>query len=382
VKVNPANGEVVATVGLPFDVHPSHGGLALDPATGNLWVGSGSGPEVAEVNPATGTVLRRVSLAPQGVGGQISGLAFDDAGNLLVSSVTGVVYRTAVTPIEPPPPPTITGITALAPDGVPADPARASANAGQVITILGADFRMGDLQVLFPTRNEAGVDGVEAVAPLAVSDAGSVAQVRVPDLASTGDVRVAAIGSQDLGFGNGGDAIHRGITLDFTPTSDTVALRFLDGGLQTFGDETWGLDNVRVTRGAVAVFQDDFEADGKPEWAVNATDGTLPGVLTRFSGRFASAAQTLTLTGLTAGQTHTLTFDLYILDSWEGLGPGGGPDVFLILADEQVLFREAFSNVQTAAQTFGGPGSIPLQIVPTITDVTGGALGGLVAELG
>ena len=157
VEVDPVTGNVAATFVLPFAVDKNAGGLAIDPATGHLWVGSSASSDVAELDPATGTVIRLLSLASQGIGAEISGLSFDAAGDLLVSSTLGVVYRlTTFVPVLPAP--SLTAIDAVAPAGVPTDAAVASANAGQVITIVGTGFRRGDLQVLFPTRDEAGVD--------------------------------------------------------------------------------------------------------------------------------------------------------------------------------------------------------------------------------
>ena len=111
-----------------------------------------------------------------------------------------------------------------------------------------------------------------ALAPLAVNDAGTLAQVLLPELASTGEVRVAAIGSRNLGFGSAVDQVHRGITLIFTPGSETATLHFADGGLQGLDSETWGLDNVRVTRGGTTVFEDDFEGGAKAQWSSGAIE--------------------------------------------------------------------------------------------------------------
>jgi hypothetical protein len=73
--------------------------------------------------------------------------------------------------------------------------------------------------------------------------------------------------------------------------------------------------------------------------------------------------------------TEVVEFDLYILDSWEGLG-GFGPDLFSVSVEtssgvQPLLDRVAFSNSYTATevQTFAPPGSgsARLQLVPTLT---------------
>jgi outer membrane protein assembly factor BamB len=61
--------------------------------THNLWVASSQVNTIAEINPATGAVVRTIDLAPQGLSGEASGLAFDASNRLLVSSTRGVVYR-------------------------------------------------------------------------------------------------------------------------------------------------------------------------------------------------------------------------------------------------------------------------------------------------
>jgi hypothetical protein len=301
----------------------------------------------------------------------------DAQGRLVVSSTQGVVYRVSLTPPVPGAP-TLSGITAIAGDGTPANPAQASANVGQVIELVGTNFRLNDLQVQIPTRDNAGNAGITAVAPLVVNADGTRAQVLVPNLATTGAIRITQIGTvQNLGFGNNTDAIYRNVTLDFTPANSTSVLRFEDAGLQS--DKSWGLDNVRValaTTPASPFFADSFEGGAKPAWSNATTDATLPGAFTQFSGRFSNGAQILTLTGLTPNVAHRLTVDLYILDSWEGTNPSNGPDQLLISVDGTVRFDHSFSNISVNnVQTFGANGNVPLQIVPVISGISSGSPG-------
>jgi len=94
---------------------------------------------------------------------------------------------------------------------------------------------------------------------------------------------------------------------------------------------------------------------------------------TQFSGRFNNGAQTLNLSGLTAGQTYTLRFDLYVLDSWEGTNPSAGPDQFEVSADGTLLMRDAFSNYSLSnPQTYNASAGQRLQIVPTLTEFVAG----------
>jgi DNA-binding beta-propeller fold protein YncE len=95
VEIDPATGARIRAFAttLPAGTQDA-GGLAFHPTTGNLWVGTSiNTPLVAELNPTTGALIRTVDLAPFGLGSDITGLAFNAAARLLVSSYrTGVVH--------------------------------------------------------------------------------------------------------------------------------------------------------------------------------------------------------------------------------------------------------------------------------------------------
>src|ERR1043166_9146436 len=85
----------------------------------------------------------------------------------------------------------------------------------------------------------------------------------------------------------------------------------------------------------------DFESGVGPEWASPVLDSSYPATFTKFTGRFGNNAQSLTLTNLVVGQSYTVGFDLYIIDTWDG---AGGPDYFNVLVNGFNLFHETFSN--------------------------------------
>jgi hypothetical protein len=95
LEINPADGTVLSSFNAPL--WGDEAGFAVDPVTGNLWMGSyNDGSTLVEMS-RTGTEVRRINLASQGIdNNEISGLAFDDAGMLLVSSTQGRVYRVTV----------------------------------------------------------------------------------------------------------------------------------------------------------------------------------------------------------------------------------------------------------------------------------------------
>jgi hypothetical protein len=377
-ELDPATGAQLNAFNTPFDIN--HGGMALDPVSNNFWIGSDqSGNRIAEIT-RTGVVVRQVDLSAQGVnGGEISGLAFHSDGDLLVSSDQGVVYKVNRNfNFAQPTDVTITGIVALAEDGTPTNAGQASANVAQVIEITGTGFGPST-QVLFQTRDNAGTTGVVAVGPTAINAAGTRMQVVVPDLATTGTVTVRTIGLRNLGFGGNADAIYRAVTVDFTATGTTASVQFSDEGLQGIGDESWGLDNVQVAPVAAPgspVFTDTFEGGANAAWSDLTTDASLPGSFTQFSGRH-NGIQTLSLTGLTNGTAYRMTFDLYILDSWDGNQPSSGPDLLNVFVDGQPTFHEAFSNVLGSPQTYAPNvvGDALLQIVPVVTGLASGKPG-------
>ena len=366
VRVSAATGALVSSFDLPFNF--GEGGLAIDPLTSNFWYASDQANRAVELT-RTGAVVRSVSLLLQGVPtGEVTGLAFDPAGKLLVSSQSGRLY-TVDTEFDPAQKvPVLSAIVGTATRGTPASGAQASANAGQIIELLGSAFGP-TTQVLFQTRDPQGVRGLTAALPMVVSGDGTRLQVRVPDTATTADVKVSNTAAFDLGGNSYTDTIYRNITLNFTAGSSTAALRFADGGIEDVNNESWGLDNVVVRQGATTIFADNFETGAaKAQWSDQRVYTSAPATFTSFSGRFASEEQVLNLSGLTTGQTYTLSFDLYALDSWDGVA---GPDQFQVQADGKMLMNESISNYAvTAAQTIGNSNGLRLQVVPTVTGLS------------
>ena len=371
VEINPATAAEVSSFALPFNTS-SNAGLVIDPATGTLWYGSDQSSDLVQLTRA-GVELRRVSLTAQSESGSVSGLSLDGSGNLLVSTTQGQVYRInpGYDPAVTTPTPSLTAVTATAQGGTPANAAVASANAGQVISLTGTNFGAGT-EVVFPTRDNTGTVSQQAVTPLAISADGKSLQVQVPTLATTGAIQVVNVGSQNLGYSSNNDAIYRAVTVQFTAGSAAAAVAFADGGLQGINDESWGIDNVVVSQGATPVFSDNFESGtANAAWSQTAVDSADLGVFSHFLGRFSGGGTTLNLSGLTAGQTYTVRFDLYVLDSWDGTNTSAGPDIFQVSVDGSTKLSVALTNFTTDVQTFNGSATIPLQIVPTLSAISG-----------
>ena len=377
-EVNPATGAQLGLIALPAGVNiQSWAGLAIDPVTGNLWVGGANEGSVVYEIKRNGALVRTVNLGSQGINqNEITGLVFAADGKLLVSSTQGVVYKVDVnldldgvaTPTA-----TLGQVLAQAADGTPANAGQASANVGDVIELRGTNFS-SSTSVLFKTRDAVGVVKTVAVSPLLVTPDGTRLQVRVPQLATTADIRVVNRGAQNLGFTNFGgqwvDSVYRKVSVSFTAGAASSVIRFTDGGLEDIGNESWGIDNVVVRQGGAKVFEDDFEAGAKANWSSAATDNSSAN-FTRFSGRFNNASQVLNLAGLTPGQSYTLEFDLYAIDSWEGLDIGNGPDYFRVIVDGATLLDETLANhPENGAQTLNASAGIRLQVVPKLVSIS------------
>jgi len=96
----------------------------------------------------------------------------------------------------------------------------------------------------------------------------------------------------------------------------------------------------------------DFDKDLRAAWSTARTDMT-PNGKTRFLGRFFNESAKLTLDKLPAHKTVTVTFDLYVIRTWDGNNHGDGPDVWgLNLEDSFPLIKTTFSSQGGGRQNF------------------------------
>lgn len=93
--------------------------------------------------------------------------------------------------------------------------------------------------------------------------------------------------------------------------------------------------------------------------------GIKNGVITTFNntfvlGQYNNAGFALSINALPRHQLITITFDLYIHDSWDGnkLSPDG-PDIWKMLVDGNTYVDASFSNVACAIGVFCPPQSYP-----------------------
>lgn len=102
------------------------------------------------------------------------------------------------------------------------------------------------------------------------------------------------------------------------------------------------------------VYRNDFEEDIGPEWSSTLTDSTPAGGR-RFLGQFGNDTVTLSLNDLPPHSDITVTFELFVINSWDGSGTNlngnvvtnNGPDIWdLSVADGPTLLHTTFSNVE------------------------------------
>ena len=113
--------------------------------------------------------------------------------------------------------------------------------------------------------------------------------------------------------------------------------------------EGQGTTHISAYTGVVTeshvVYSNDFEGDIGPEWSSKLTSVTPAGAR-RFLGQFGNDVVQLSLSDLPSHSNVTVSFDLFVIGSWDGNGNYCcGPDVWkLSINDGPVLLHTTFSN--------------------------------------
>jgi len=112
------------------------------------------------------------------------------------------------------------------------------------------------------------------------------------------------------------------------------------------------------------IYFNDFEGAIGPEWSTTATASTVSNSgatrLTTFLGRFSNTTATLAFTNLASHKYILVSFDLFVIQSWDGddTYPGVGPDKWkLSVSSGPTLLDATFSNVSYVTQNYPNPGS-------------------------
>ena len=137
-------------------------------------------------------------------------------------------------------------------------------------------------------------------------------------------------------------------------------------------------DFAPAVGGLVELVRDDFQSGVTGSWT-NASTTTAPADGSRgFLGQFGNGTVSLPIAGIPSHTEVTISFDLYLLNSWDGNG-GAGPDLISVSADGASLLLATFSNVTNGSdngfQSF--PGTYPGPSYVARTGATeAGTLGG------
>ncbi len=116
------------------------------------------------------------------------------------------------------------------------------------------------------------------------------------------------------------------------------------------------LAGVGEAKASSVVYSNDFELGVGPEWAADEISTTPTGTR-RFLGRFANHTVSLNLAGLPAHTELGLSFDLFIIQSWDGnydANPAHGPDRWaLSVGGGPTLLDTTFSNDHPSSRPWG-----------------------------
>lgn len=109
---------------------------------------------------------------------------------------------------------------------------------------------------------------------------------------------------------------------------------------------------------AMVYFADFQSGTAGPEWSYTGDNLQVSSTLLpadgsrKYLGSFLNETVTLTLTGAPVGYTGTISFDLYLLKSWDGNSTQYGPDYWKFWVNEGTVFTTTFANVYTHDQSY------------------------------
>jgi hypothetical protein len=163
----------------------------------------------------------------------------------------------------------------------------------------------------------------------------------------TGDPRFAD-GASDWRLGTGSPGLNTGASASGAPTLDLQGVRRPAGSAYDIG----AFESPAAT--GTVPFSTTFEASASAGTMWSVTTTATSTALTRYSGRHGSADVTLALT-TTPGESYTLIFDAYLLDTWDGDHTQYGPDYFGVRVDGVTKMRTTYANRLITSAGSGWP---------------------------
>jgi hypothetical protein len=115
------------------------------------------------------------------------------------------------------------------------------------------------------------------------------------------------------------------------------------------------MGTLALPAGAAVFYINDFESTPANwlEWSL-PIQATTPIGARKFLGIFDNDTATLTLSGLPAHTNATVSFDLFILESWDGNNTGYGPDYWKVSYDGTTLLNTTFQIESFGQQSYPG----------------------------
>ncbi len=233
----------------------------------------------------------------------------------------------------------------------------------------------GNSNVYGPDRWSLGVQGGPTLLDTTFSNVSSENQA-YPDAYPVGNypARTGASESNSLGYGGFGDTVYH-ITETFAHSAGSLVLNFAENA-PAFDTESWGIDNVSVklAGGTIIAYANTFESGFVgPEWTRQIPTEVTPVGARRFLGRLAADTVSLQLQALPAHTQATVSFDLFVIQSWDGNAFPGQPDVWdLSVRGGPTLLHTTFSNAFPSDPVFvqSYPGTYPSDTYPGLTGAT------------
>lgn len=112
------------------------------------------------------------------------------------------------------------------------------------------------------------------------------------------------------------------------------------------------------TTDAAVIYSNDFESVVGSEWS-NTSTAVTPAGARKFLGQFGNQTVSLTLDDLSIHNMVSLSLDLFVINSWDGVGPNG-PDVWTLgVEGGPMLLNTTFSNVEELGRKQSYPDSYP-----------------------